>query len=95
MDWALFLELISHTLPIIITLLFLLIVAALYVGAPYCRYIYHLTIPSSEEGNESLAKYLAKKTGGRGINVDDNWQSFLPAAKNLRESHLSRKNSNP
>lgn len=93
MNWVLFFQFINHTLPIVITLLIFIGAIALMIGIPYCRYIYFLTIPNTEEGDESLAKYLAKKVGGRGINVDNDWQSFIPAAKTLRNSHISRKNN--
>jgi len=93
-EWALWADIISRILPLIVILLLGVGVVTWKIGGPYCQYIYYLSQSGSEKGNEDLAKYLAKTTGGKSINVDDSWPSFLPAAMDLHSSFIKTKNTN-
>lgn len=88
----LFLTLINHLVPVFILIAILVIGIALYIGTPYCRYIHFVAESDNPKGIEDLAKYLAKKTGGRKINVDNTWESFIPAAQDLHLNHVYRRN---
>lgn len=92
MPLDLFLDFINHT--VLVAILIFLAIGAItwYIGFPYCQYIYYLSQSGTKQGNEELAKYLAKRTGGRSINVDDSWRSFIPAAIDLHTSFINTKN---
>ncbi len=87
-----FLTLMNHVIPLIITLFALLILVALAVGTPYCRYVSFVSNAGTKEGKEDLAKYLAHKAGGRKIRVEHTWRSFLPAATDLHAAHVEKRN---
>jgi hypothetical protein len=81
------LTLMDHVVPVIVTLIVVGFAAVFFVGLPYLHYTYLVANADSEYGIQELAKYLAHRTGGRKINVDDKWQSFVPAAKVLGEAY--------
>jgi hypothetical protein len=64
------------------------------VGSPYCRYVSLVADADTDKGKENLARYLAQKTGGRKIDVNQSWRSFIPAARELHKKHVSKK-TNP
>ena len=82
----------NHFIPLLITLVAVVVAIAMIVGMPYCRYVAFVSQADTDKGKEELAKYLAQKTGGRKINVDQTWRSFLPAAHDLHKTHLERRN---
>lgn len=86
-----FLTTADHILPIIVTFLFVAILFAWRVGIPYLTYVSLVANADSDEGVDQLAKYLAHRTGGHRINVDDQWESFIPAAKALHKAYYKKK----
>jgi len=73
------------------TLAILITIIALIIGVPYCRYVDKLANAHTDKGKEDLAKYLAHRTGGRKIDVENLWRSFLPAARDLHKDHLKKR----
>lgn len=83
-------QLLDHVLPIMITLLMILGVVAVYVGGPICRYVAMVSSAGNEEGREEFAKYLANKRGSSNRDVNQTWQSFIPAAGDLYRTHRAK-----
>lgn len=86
-----FLTLSNHLAPVAVTMLFCLILVFLIVGVPYLRFTALVADADSEEGIKILAQYLARHTGGRKINVDKLWESFIPAARSLHKEYVSKR----
>lgn len=87
-----FVDFLNHFIPFVITLVMVGIGIAMFVGTPYCRYVAYVAQADTHAGKEQLARYLASKTGGRKINVEDSWRSFLPAARDLHRAHMAKRN---
>ena len=85
-----FLEFVNHFLPFILTLFFVSAFIFFVIGRPYIRYIALVSNASNPEGVSKLARYLAHKTGGRRINVDEIWEQFIPIAEKLYKVHKTR-----
>lgn len=81
----------NHFIPFLITVIIIGVAITVLIGGPYCRYIAIVSNADTDEGREELAKYLAKKAGGRKINVEHTWRSFLPAARDLHKSHVYKR----
>lgn len=84
---------VNHTLPVIITLGIILIAVCLKVGFPYCQYVSLVSQADTDKGKEELARYLAKQAGGRKIDTNKSWRSFMPAARDLHKNHVKKKAS--
>lgn len=71
----------------------LIMIAAMYVGIPYCKYVFFISRSNDTEGVEHLAKYLAGRVDmGYEKHTDDVfWKSFIPAAEILREDYQVRR----
>lgn len=86
------LNIFSHLIPVVLTAAILFVGVALMVGSPYCHYV-NLVSDATDEGKENLAKYLARRAGGRKIDNNQSWRSFIPAAKDLHKKHVNKKNN--
>lgn len=84
-------EIANRIIPILLTLMLVVGAIAVIVGAPYCRYI--SLVSDADTDKTDLAKYLAKKAGGRNISTDTSWPSFVPAAKELHQRHMDKRDS--
>ena len=86
----LFLNAIWHMLPEIMVVVGFFCYAVIIFSMSCLVYIDKVTNAHTSEGVEDLAKHLANQTGGKAIQVDDNWRDFVPAAQGLNELHKSR-----
>lgn len=87
----LFLTFLNHFIPFLITIAIIVSIIAIVVGGPYLKYVSFVSKADTEKGREELAKYLAHKTGGRKIDVEHTWPSFLPAARDLHKAHMEKR----
>jgi hypothetical protein len=78
----------NHLLPVMITVGLFLAMTFFYIGLPYLHYIKFVAAAKDEEGINNFAKYLASQTGGKHIDVNDAWESFIPAADKLHDLYL-------
>ena len=85
-----FLTIGDHLLPTIITIVVTLSLIFITKGLPYLRYVRLVANAKDEESINNLAKYLAKHTGGKHIDVDPAWRSFIPAATEIHELYLHK-----
>jgi len=86
-----YITLINHLVPVLLTLVVVTVAVVLVASAPYLKYVLYVSEADTPKGREDFARYLAKKTGGRKINVDDNWPAFIKAAKDLHTSHVNNR----
>jgi len=77
-------DLINHLLPIAITVFGGTAFWVVKKYLPQLHYIKLVTDAVDEKGVRELAQYIAKKTGGKHINTDAVWESFVPAARAIR-----------
>lgn len=85
------LEVIERLLSISLTCFLAVIVAAILWGLPKMNMIERIVRADTKEGREDLARYMARKTGGKKIDLDDTWRSFIPAARSAHASHLKKR----
>ncbi len=90
---SLLITVISHILPMVLLIVGFGMISILFYGTPYLKYLNLVSQADTNEGQEDFAKYLAKKTGGRKIDVNQSWKSFLPAAKDIHKIHIDRRNN--
>ena len=88
-----YLSLADHLLPVVITLCVVIVIFLVRIGGPYLHYITLVESAHNPEGVTKLAKYLAYKTGGRGVNVDAAWEKFIPAAEEIHLIYNKRQNT--
>lgn len=84
-------QIIQLVIPMVLTLAILGVIIAMMIGSPYCHYVSLVADASTDKGKENLARYLAKKTGGRKIDADRSWRSFMPAARDLHRKHVTKR----
>ncbi len=93
-EWFLGLEfvtsIIAHIIPIALSLAGLFAGWVLKTYFPQLTYTHLIVDAIDEKGIELLAKFLAKQTGGKYIEVDHLWKEFIPAAEALRADYLEK-----
>lgn len=81
----------SHIVPVAITALVLLAIWAFRTYGPQLHYIALVSQATNDTGVIALAKYMAKKNGGKHIDTDHCWEAFVPAARAVSAQYRQKK----
>lgn len=84
-------NLVSHLLPVIVTLLVVVTAYLFKKFHPDFHHIYLVVQAHDAEGREALARYLAHKAGGKRIHVDQTWPGFMAPAILMHRQHIAKK----
>ena len=83
----------SHLISIGLTLTIVISIAAMFIGIPHCRRVVLVARATTQIGQEHLAKYLAVCAGFPQCTDNDNWRTFLPAARQLVQDHYDHRST--
>lgn len=79
----------NHLGPIAISVMLLLMVVAVILCGRQLQYIALVADATDDEGVDELAKYMARRNGGKHIDTTNLWESFVPAAKAVSDNYHS------
>jgi hypothetical protein len=71
----------NHILPVVLTSVAVFATWVVKVYFPQLHYIALVVEADDDAGIVKLAKYMALRNGGKNINTEQLWESFIPAAK--------------